>query len=492
MAMKNLDVRTTEQIYAEMVQCVNKDDKEGFVRCNQELMQTMREELLSEQKEQFAANQAAADQAALLARGQRVLTSAEQKYYESLIQAMKDPNPKQALSGLVSVMPETIIEDVFTDLRTRHPLLSRIRFLPSGPITKLILSTSGHDSAVWGELFGQISQEINAGFKVVTTNLCKLSAWLPVPKDGITFGPAYLDRFVRETLYEAYANGFEAAIVDGTGKNQPIGMTRQVGDGVTVTDGVYPRKAKITVNRFDIETLGALIGLMTTDADGKERDVRDLILVCNVNDYYTKVLKATSIQNPDGTYRQGTAFPLEIIPVANGLKRGEAVIGLGYRYFATVGNSREGEIDYSDHFKFLEDVRTYIIKGYGNGFPMDNNAFLFLDVSDLQAMVYKVQTSSATPSDVATLSSLKIGALTLSPTFASGTTSYTASTTNAKNVINALPTDANAEIAITVGDTPVDNGTPATWAAGSNTVTIVVTAEDGETTKTYTVTVTKS
>ena len=43
-----------------------------------------------------------------------------------------------------------------------------------------------------------------------------------------------------------------------------------------------------------------------------------------------------------------------------------------------------------------------------------------------------------------------------------------------------------------VGEAEVDNGSAATWQEGSNTVTIKVTAADGKTTKTYTVTVTKS
>ncbi len=36
------------------------------------------------------------------------------------------------------------------------------------------------------------------------------------------------------------------------------------------------------------------------------------------------------------------------------------------------------------------------------------------------------------------------------------------------------------------------NGEAVTWASGSNTLTVKVVAEDGKTTKTYTVTVTKS
>lgn len=69
-------------------------------------------------------------------------------------------------------------------------------------------------------------------------------------------------------------------------------------------------------------------------------------------------------------------------------------------------------------------------------------------------------------------------------------TAYTASTTNATNKITATPASDTASVAITVGETVVENGSAATWAAGENVVTIKV--ADGEAEKTYTVTVTKS
>ncbi|MCI9165626.1 MAG: hypothetical protein HFF64_06460, partial [Oscillospiraceae bacterium] len=40
--------------------------------------------------------------------------------------------------------------------------------------------------------------------------------------------------------------------------------------------------------------------------------------------------------------------------------------------------------------------------------------------------------------------------------------------------------------------TEIDNGTAASWQDGSNTVEVTVTAEDGKTSRSYTVTVTKS
>jgi hypothetical protein len=90
----------------------------------------------------------------------------------------------------------------------------------------------------------------------------------------------------------------------------------------------------------------------------------------------------------------------------------------------------------------------------------------------------------------ATLSALTLGALVLDPTFDPSTISYTTSTTNATNTINATAAGSGASIAITANGQPVVNGSAITWQTGSNTVTVVVT--NGAATKTYTITVTKS
>ena len=61
-----------------------------------------------------------------------------------------------------------------------------------------------------------------------------------------------------------------------------------------------------------------------------------------------------------------------------------------------------------------------------------------------------------------------------------------------KSKFTATPANAGATVQVKVGSKIIENGKSATWAEGSNTVTINVTAEDGTTTKAYTVTVTKS
>ena len=56
----------------------------------------------------------------------------------------------------------------------------------------------------------------------------------------LDLGPIWLDRYVREILAESMAIALEEAIVNGTGKDQPIGMMKDL--KAAVTNGVYSDK----------------------------------------------------------------------------------------------------------------------------------------------------------------------------------------------------------------------------------------------------------
>lgn len=493
MFSNDIQARSREEIRAAMMQALRDNDAEGYSRCFDEMMQRVAADLTADNEQRMEEMRQSADSAILAQRGVRQLTSEERKYYQAVIDAMRSSDPKQALQNPNLVLPTTTINSVFDELQTSHPLLSRIDFRPSGGAVELVMSENGYQMAQWGELCDDIVKELLAGFVKINTMLFKLSAFLPVCKAALDLGPEWLDDFVRQVLYEALANGLEYGVVAGTGNNMPIGMNRQVGPNVTVTGGVYPEKAAVTLTNFRPETIGRLISLLATDPSGKPRQVRDVVLLVHPTDYFLRVFPATTIQAADGTYRNDVLpYPMTVIQTL-ALEPGKAIIGIAYRYFAVAGTAREGRIEYSDHYRFLEDDRVYLIKAYANGMPMDNNAFQTLDISGLVPAALRVeQVSPETPSTNANLAALSLGAAALSPAFAAGTTTYTATTTNATNVIRAVPADAGADVAITVGNVVVANGSAATWAAGENTVTITVTAANGSTTKTYTVTVTKS
>lgn len=449
---------------------------------------------MADENEQWKNNvQQIVDRALANLPGPRQLTTEETEFCQKAIKAIGSENPKQALENAHIVFPETTISRVFEDLTETHPLLSKIQFTPTGGAIRMMLNTDGRHKAAWGPLCSEIVEEITSGFKEVDVSLYKLSAFIPVCKAQLDLGPVWFDRYIRAILAEALAYGIEYGTVMGDGKNMPIGMIRDVSDSASVVAGAYPEKSKIKVTDFEPATMGNLISLLTTTPNGKDRDPDDLILLVNLQDYYQKVGPATTIRTPDGTYRNDILpYKTTIIPVS-ALPRGQAVFGIGRLYFAAVGMNKGGKLEYSDHYHFLEDERVYLIKLYANGFPVDNNAFLNLDISGLRPLHYKVETvTSPTPSADANLASLKLGNLTLTPAFSATTASYTATTDTATNVITATPANAGATVQVKVGSKIIENGKSATWAEGSNTVTINVTAEDGTTTKAYTVTVTKS
>ena len=113
--------------------------------------------------------------------------------------------------------------------------------------------------------------------------------------------------------------------------------------------------------------------------------------------------------------------------------------------------------------------------------------------------MWEFTTTAPVLSSNADLSALALSAGALDPAFAPGTTAYTATVLNPAASITVTPTKADAGASIEArvnggGYAPVTSGSPSGPLAlnvGPNTVDVRVTAEDGTTMKTYTVTVTR-
>jgi len=92
------------------------------------------------------------------------------------------------------------------------------------------------------------------------------------------------------------------------------------------------------------------------------------------------------------------------------------------------------------------------------------------------------------------LSGLSLSSGTLTPSFDPSTTAYSASVSNAVSSITVTPTSAVNSASISVNGSPVTSGLASQaipLVGGTNAITIAVTAPDGVSTKTYTVTVTR-
>lgn len=485
--MQNLDIKNKarKEILQKMSAAAQEGNQEMFQMAFEELCQQIETSVL----EQARQLQNETDVAVLASRGVRQLTSKEKDYYQQVITAMKSDNPKQALANVEVTMPETIIDSVFDDLQTSHPLLSRINFIPVTGLVRMMVNTNGYQTAAWGKLGAEIIQELTSGFKEVDMTQDKLSAFLPVCKDMLDLGPEWLDNYVRQVLTEALANGLEEAIVNGTGKDMPIGMMRQVGDEVSVSGGVYPEKVPVKITKMDNIQLGNAASILSMNEKGQARVVDDLIMLVNPSDYYSKVLPAIQYALPSGGYGTALPFDMDIIQSV-GVPVGKAVLGIAKRYFLGAGLGNQGRILFSDDYRFLEDERVYLIKLLANGFAKDNNAFVVLDITNLQPAYYKVEVvESTTDVENANLADLRFSGHTLTPEFATATKAYTVTTTDASNTVTAIPEDATASVTLSMKEKTYENGKRLTWEDGANTVNVKVT--DGATTETYTITVTK-
>ena len=372
---------------AKIMQAMKSCDEKQIQEAWQEFHKSIADQVIAD----FEMVQQSNDANILAQRGYRQLTSQETKWYQKLITALKSDNPKQAFTEIIGtdkesdLMPTTILEDVYKNLEQEHPLLSKVSFQYVGYITKWILNDHTAQRAVWGQITDAITKEITSSFRIVDVNQNKLSAYAFIERGMLDLGPTFLDGYIRTVLKEALYDGLEYGIVMGTGHNEPIGLIRDIHEGVSVNSSTgYPAKTKEKVTSFAPKEYGALVAKMSETEKGKKRKIGTVTLICNQTDYLTKVMPATTVLNANGTYVNDLfPFPTDVV-VSNVLNNGEAVLAILPEYNMLAGGNREGVIEYSDEFKFLEDTRYFKIKQYATGRAFDNTSALYLDISKLE------------------------------------------------------------------------------------------------------------
>lgn len=388
--MKNLDAQNITRL--EIAQSISNAAKEGNTEAFESGIQALFQNIHDEILDSAESLKGSADAAILAQRGVRQLTSEEKGFYDKFIATAKasgDSNAMMSLTNADKTFPVTIIQQVMEDMKQAHPLIDAVDSMAVTGASKLLLNADGGEAATWGALESAITAELDSAFKNVDLTQFKLSAWMPISIDMLELGAAWLDTYIRTCLSEAEAIGFENAIVTGTGKDMPIGMDRQVQADVVIVGGVYPKKDAIAVTSFDRASYGALVAQLAKNEQNKPRAVRDLILVVNPFDYFSIVMPATTLMTPNG------GFVNDVLPVPTkiiqsvAVAQGEAILGMGKKYFLGIGGKRG--IQFSDDYKFLEDKRYYKIVAYANGLPKDNNSFLRLDISNLAPTYLEVK-----------------------------------------------------------------------------------------------------
>ncbi|MDY3251223.1 MAG: phage major capsid protein [Candidatus Choladocola sp.] len=396
--MKNRDLLKQEntELMKNLSQALKDDDQDAMAEAFTRFASGVQERIM----EEYGDIRESKDSAILASRGIRQLTSDEKEFYQAWIDSAKSDKPQQALIDIQKAMPETIIDSVIQDMQEAHPLLSEIDFINCQGAIKMIVNADNIDLATWDALTSAIATELSGKIDTMDMTLAKLSAFIPVSKDMLELGPVWLDNYVRIILSEASAGGLEKGILKGTGKNQPIGMCKDL-DGA-VTQGVYADKGKVKLTSLDPVEYCGVVAPLAKKPLGGYRVVPEVMLVVNPVDYIKKVIPSSTVRATDGTYKNNIfPYPTKVIQSAV-LDENEAIMGLAKKYFMGIGAGRSGRIEYSDEYQFLEDNRVYITKMFGTGRPKDNNAFQYLDITDLKPMPLKVEVTNTDDNPVVT------------------------------------------------------------------------------------------
>lgn len=387
--MKNLDQMKQEKdkLRGALAEAIRTGDEQQISTAMDGWMQFVSDTVMQEASGMIAAT----DRNILAARGIRQLTGEETKFYESFI-ANARQNAQTVITNITGDLPQTVIDSVMEDMKAAYPLLDLIDFVNTGAAIKWVLNAQGAQAAAWGELNEAITKDLAGAIQIVDMTQRKLTAYMFTTQDMLALGPAWVDRYVRAVLADSLSAELETGMVDGNGLKTPIGMTRAFTGALDPSTG-YARKSATSVVTLDPTTYGTLLSTLATDGNtGKQRAVSRALLIVNPTDYFTKIMPATTVLTPLGTYVGGVLpFPTDIVQSV-GVPSGHAVLGIAKKYFMGVGTGKGGKLEYSDEYKFLEDLRTYKIKFYGMGRPHDINAFLYLDISNLVPVIPSVKT----------------------------------------------------------------------------------------------------
>lgn len=382
----------TTATYNEKVKALLASMKDGDETQVQDALKGWMEEIQNNIRADFEQYQETHDQSILDRRGIHALTSEETKFYNALIESVRDKKVLNATNA-GPALPVTVVERVLESVKKDHPLINAINPTVVGTITKILKRKGKLAKAVWGEITDEIKTEIKGDLAVADLVAAKLTAFLLLSQDYIELGPTWLDAYVRQCLEESLALGIEDGVINGTGVKQPVGLIRDIHEGVSFsTTTGYPEKTPVVVKSFDPKTYGELIAKMSKTEAGESRVITKVILVVNPTDYFQKVMPSTTVLTASGAYVSDVfPFATEVFQSA-AVAEGKAVLFVEKSYiFELATGNKDGEILSSDEYKFLEDFRTYKIRLLGTGIAEDNTCALLLDISDLAPLYLTVK-----------------------------------------------------------------------------------------------------
>jgi len=295
-------------------------------------------------------------------------------------------------------------------------------------------------------------------------------------------GNLFVASFNDATVYKIPAGG-GAPVAFGSGYSQPVGVTIDASGNVLVAD-----YGNSTVKRFNASgSSSTALGSGFNHPTGVAVDGGGNIYIA---DYLNGAVKVI---------RPGTSTP---VTVGSGFAYPEsvAVDAFGDVYLSESGGAAVKEVMPAGGFYLNTalprglsfNVTTGVISGTpAVASPATNYIVSAYNTSGSTQATVNIKVLSTN----ADLTSLHPSRGPVTPAFVAGTTSYTINVVNGASSMTFAPVTADANATLTINGISNPSGVtsaPVSLNVGSNVINIVVTAQDGVTTKTYTITVTRA
>lgn len=274
------------------------------------------------------------------------------------------------------LLPQETIDEIFEDVTSEHPLLSKIGLKNAGLRLKFLKSeTSG--VAVWGKIFGEIKGQLDAAFSDEEEISNKLTAFVVIPKDLKDFGPAWVERFVRMQIQEAFSVALELAFLTGDGNDKPVGLDRNINNGNTSGGTTtYPKKSAegtltFATPKTTVNELTKVYKFHSAKENGKSLAVGGrVVMVVSPMDAWEVRAQYTHL-NANGVYVTALPFNLDIVE-SEAQPNGEVLTFVRGRYDAYVGGGIK--VMKFDQTLALEDLELYTAKQFAFGAAKDSKA----------------------------------------------------------------------------------------------------------------------
>lgn len=413
---------------------------------------------------------------------------------------------RASVTGADLTIP-VIFLDIIMENRFRYSkLLQRVRLRTvRGEARQTIGGTV--PEAVWTECCGALN-ELSFVFNQITMDCYKVGGFILICNSLLRDSDLNLVAELIEMISEALGKAKDKAILYGKGSayKMPLGIVTRLAQQSQPAD--YPANAPAWVDLHSTN----LITVNGPSLNGAAFWAALRVAAGNTYTVYSRGELSWCMNSKTYAYLESKAIATTVtgewvalvggnLPIVSGqidilefMPDYDIVGGYFDLYLWAQREGMELGTDMNGFTLRVKDNTLLWGKERADGAPIIAGAFVGININN-QSVTTTMDFAGDTAND-AGLEALTVGALSLSPSFATGTLTYTASAANnvSSAAVTATPAQADAQIGITVtsGTTTknVVNGGTAALAVGANVIAITV--KKGNATRVYTVTVTRA